>query len=121
MNDSHYVPRSVLLDLEPRVIDSIRNGPFGKVHNQENVFVCSNGSGAGNNWAHGYAQGSRLDEEIMEIIDREAEGTDNLEGYMLCHSIAGGTGSGMGSYILETVERQISKEIDFYLFSFPKQ
>lgn len=35
------------------------------------------------------------------MIDREAEGSDSLEGFVLCHSIAGGTGSGMGSFILE--------------------
>ncbi len=34
-------------------------------------------------------------------MDREADNSDSLEGFVLCHSIAGGTGSGMGSYILE--------------------
>lgn len=28
------------------------------------------------------------------MIDREADGSDSLEGFVLCHSIAGGTGSG---------------------------
>jgi hypothetical protein len=32
---------------------------------------------------------------LMEMIDREADGSDSLEGFVLCHSIAGGTGSGM--------------------------
>ena len=31
----------------------------------------------------------------MEMVDREADGSDSLEGFVLCHSIAGGTGSGM--------------------------
>jgi len=39
----------------------------------------------------------------MDMIDREAEGSDSLEGFVLCHSIAGGTGSGMGSFILEVL------------------
>ena len=30
----------------------------------------------------------------MDMIDREADGSDSLEGFVLCHSIAGGTGSG---------------------------
>jgi len=33
----------------------------------------------------------------MEIVRREAEGCDALEGFFVCHSIAGGTGSGFGS------------------------
>ena len=35
------------------------------------------------------------------LADREAEYCDSLEGFNLCHSIAGGTGSGMGSFVLE--------------------
>ncbi len=86
-------------------------------------------------------QGKQLYEEVFDIIDREADGSDSLEvrasaepcnhsnsshsgsalpllkqssrgqlqlcsslqfqGFVLCHSIAGGTGSGMGSYVLE--------------------
>ena len=46
-------------------------------------------------------QAERLTEEIFDILDREADNSDSLEGFVLCHSIAGGTGSGMGSYILE--------------------
>lgn len=34
------------------------------------------------------------------MIDREAENSDSLEGFVLTHSIAGGTGSGVGSYLL---------------------
>lgn len=33
----------------------------------------------------------------MDMIDREADGSDSLEGFVLCHSIAGGTGSGFFS------------------------
>ena len=43
--------------------------------------------------------------EIMDMIDREADGSDSLEGFVMCHSIAGGTGSGLGSYILEVHRR----------------
>lgn len=39
----------------------------------------------------------------MDMIDREADGSDSLEGFVVCHSIAGGTGSGMGSYLLEAL------------------
>lgn len=48
-------------------------------------------------------QGEKLYEEIFDIIDREADGSESLEGFVLCHSIAGGTGSGMGSYMLERI------------------
>lgn len=45
------------------------------------------------------------------MVDREAEGSDSLEGFMLLHSIAGGTGSGMGSNILEHMNDRFPKKI----------
>jgi hypothetical protein len=47
--------------------------------NPENFFISKEGGGAGNNWASGFAQGEALQEEIMEMIDREADGSDSLE------------------------------------------
>lgn len=35
--------------------------------------------GAGNNWGAGYSIGEQVHEEVMEMIDREAEGSDSLE------------------------------------------
>lgn len=67
--------------------------------------------GAGNNWGAGYAAGDRIQEEIFDMIDREADGSDSLEGFMLLHSIAGGTGSGLGSYILERMNDRFPKKI----------
>ena len=38
------------------------------------------------------------------MVEREAEGSDSLEGFILTHSIAGGTGSGLGSYLTEIIK-----------------
>lgn len=120
-DDEHYIPRAVLLDLEPRVINTIMTSPYSKLYNQENVFVSKNGGGAGNNWASGFSQGERLSEEIFDIIDREADGSDSLEGFVLCHSIAGGTGSGMGSNILEKLSDRFPKKLVQTYSVFPNQ
>ncbi|GAB1601111.1 tubulin gamma-1 chain-like [Argonauta hians] len=110
-DDEHYIPRAVLLDLEPRVINSIMSSPYAKLYNPENVFLGKQGGGAGNNWAVGFSQGEKLYEEIFDIIDREADGSDSLEGFVLCHSIAGGTGSGLGSYMLEKLNDRFPKKL----------
>ena len=47
------------------------------------------------------AEKVKVREEIFDMLDREADNSDSLEGFVLCHSIAGGTGSGMGSFLLE--------------------
>ena len=100
-DDDHYIPRALLIDLEPRVVNGIQSSTFRNFFNPENVFVSEDGGGAGNNWASGYRQGEEKEEELMEMIEREADNSDSLEGFALCHSVAGGTGSGLGSYLLE--------------------
>jgi tubulin gamma len=110
-DDDHYIPRAILIDLEPRVIKSIQNSPYSKLYNPENIFMSKEGGGAGNVWAKGYAEGERFQEEIIEMIDREADGSDSLEGFILIHSINGGTGSGFGSYTLEKLNERFPKKL----------
>lgn len=61
------------------------------------------------------------------MVDREAEGSDSLEvrsfrllgrimlnaaqGFMMMHSIAGGTGSGLGSFMLERLNDKFPKKL----------
>jgi tubulin gamma len=110
-DDTRYIPRAILLDLEPRVIHGIQNGPFKNIYNPENVYIHKEGTGAGNNWAAGYSMGTQIEEEIMDMIDREADGSDSLEGFMMLHSIAGGTGSGLGSFLLERLNDRFPKKL----------
>lgn len=119
-DDEHYVPRALLLDLEPRVLTNLTT-ELPKLFNPENVFISKDGGGAGNNWAVGYESAEKVQEEIMEMIDREADGSESLEGFVLCHSIAGGTGSGMGSYLLERLNDHFPKKLIQTYSVFPNQ
>ena len=38
-DDEHYIPRSVLLDLEPRVINNIMTSEYKKLYNPENIYL----------------------------------------------------------------------------------
>ena len=78
-DDEHFVPRSLQLDLEPRVINAILASPYRSLYNPENFYVSSEGGGAGNNWASGYHQASQVHDTLMDMIDREADGSDSLE------------------------------------------
>ncbi|BDA42973.1 Tubulin gamma chain [Coccomyxa sp. Obi] len=120
-DDERYIPRALLIDLEPRVINSIQNSDIKNLFNPENVFLSSHGGGAGNNWASGYHQGESVQEDILDMIDREAGYSDSLEGFVLCHSIAGGTGSGMGSYLLEALGDRFPKKLIQTYSVFPNQ
>ena len=43
--------------------------------------------------------------------DREVGYCDSLEGFTVCHSIAGGTGSGLGSWLLEQLNQRFPKKL----------
>lgn len=55
------------------------NSPFKGLYNPENIFLSKDGGGAGNNWAQGYSAGERVYDDLMEMLDREADGSDSLE------------------------------------------
>ncbi|KAF2014944.1 tubulin-domain-containing protein [Aaosphaeria arxii CBS 175.79] len=110
-DDTRYIPRAILLDLEPRVLNSIQNSPYKNIYNPENFYIHKDGTGAGNNWGMGYSMGEQVQDEVLDMIDREADGSDSLEGFMLLHSIAGGTGSGLGSFMLERLNDRFPKKL----------
>jgi len=120
-DDEHYIPRALLVDLEPRVVQGIQHSLYSQLYNPENFFMSQHGGGAGNNWANGYCEGEQCQDEILEMIDREADGSDSLEGFVLTHSIAGGTGSGFGSYLLERLNDRYPKKLIQTYSVFPNE
>jgi tubulin gamma len=61
------------------VINGIQTGPYKNIYNPENFYVHKEGAGAGNNWAAGYDLGGTVQDELIDMIDREADGSDSLE------------------------------------------
>ncbi|XP_061551796.1 tubulin beta-4B chain-like isoform X7 [Phycodurus eques] len=81
-----YVPRAVLVDLEPGTMDSVRSGPFGQIFRPDN-FVFGQ-SGAGNNWAKGhYTEGAEVVDSVLDVVRKESENCDCLQGYQLTHAL----------------------------------
>lgn len=69
-DDQHYIPRALLIDLEPRVINGIQNSEYRNLYNHENIFVSDHGGGAGNNWANGYDQVSSLSLLMFQHVNQ---------------------------------------------------
>ncbi|CAG5118364.1 unnamed protein product, partial [Candidula unifasciata] len=94
-----FVPRAVLVDLEPGVLDGVRGGPFGGIFNPSNFMFGR--AGCSNNWAKGHlTDGAELADSIIECTRREAERCDYLQGFQITHSLGGGTGGGLGCLLL---------------------
>jgi tubulin beta len=86
-------------------MDSVRASPFGKLFRPDN-FIHGQ-SGAGNNWAKGfYTEGAELVSDVIDVVRRETEKCDCLQGFQITHSLGGGTGSGMGSLIISKIKEE---------------
>ena len=77
------------------------------------MFACDTGqSGAGNNWAKGhYTEGAELVDSVLDVVRKEAEGCDCLQGFQLTHSLGGGTGSGMGTLLISKIREEFPDRI----------
>lgn len=123
--------RCVLVDTEPKVIASARSGSVGRLYDPARCYVGQ--SGRGNNWAFGYTDmvagpkttrrnpsgqfvtgggggvddgggdGPDLLHAVLEGIRREVEECDSAPDFLLVHSLAGGSGSGLGCRLLEAL------------------
>merc|ERR1712204_105591 len=90
--------------------DSVRAGPFGQLFRPDN-FVFGQ-TGAGNNWAKGhYTEGAELIDSVLDVVRKEAEGCDCLQGFQLVHSLGGGTGSGMGTLLISKIREEYPDRI----------
>ncbi|KAJ6865181.1 hypothetical protein NC651_035676 [Populus alba x Populus x berolinensis] len=116
-----FVPRAVLMDLEPGTMDSVRSGPYGHIFRPDN-FVFGQ-SGARNNWAKGhYTEGAEMIDSVLDVVRKEAENCDCLKGFQVCHSLGGGTGSSMGTLLISKIREEYLGQmiLTFSVFPSPK-
>ena len=72
-------------------------------------------SGAGNNWAKGhYTEGAELVDSVLDVVRKEAESCDCLQGFQLTHSLGGGTGSGMGTLLISKIREEYPDRMSLY-------
>ena len=70
-------------------------------------------NGTGNNWAKGhYTEGAELIDTVLDVVRKEAEGCDCLQGFQLTHSLGGGTGSGMGTLLISKIKEDYPDKIN---------
>lgn len=69
-----------------------------------------------------YTEGAELVDAVIEVIRREAEHCDCLQGFQLTHSLGGGTGSGMGTLLVSKMREEYPDRImtTYSVFPSPK-
>jgi len=117
-----HVPRAVFVDLEPSVVDEIRTGTYRKLFHPEQLL--SGKEDAANNYARGhYTVGKEMVDGTLERIRKLSDQCSGLQGFMIFHSVGGGTGSGFGSLLLERLSVEYGKKkskLDFCIYPSPE-
>ncbi len=101
--DSQLQARAVLVDMESKVIQhSMLEARRGRKWGYDSSCAYTQKRGSGNNWANGYCKhGPPAMERIMEMVQKQVEQCDRLDGFLVLMSVAGGTGSGVGALVTE--------------------
>jgi len=115
-----YVPRNLSVDLEPTVLDDIRRGSMSGMYHPE--FLVNGKEDAANNFARGhYTVGKEQMDIVNDRIRKLVDNSENVQGFIVNHSVGGGTGSGMGMLILErlAVDYRKKSKIGFEIYPSP--
>ncbi|KAL5107447.1 Tubulin alpha-2 chain [Taenia crassiceps] len=120
MSDGRYVPRTIFVDTDPTTIEEAR---YDLLRSLFNPLCFFNGKEeAASNYARGrFILGAELIEPIINRIRQEVEATDNCQGFIVNHSIGGGTGSGLTVRIMEHLTNEYRKAISIQFPIFPSE
>jgi len=111
--------RAVLIDMEEGVVNEImKKSPIASVFNNKQFITDQ--SGAGNNWAVGHLEyGKQYRDVISNVIRKTAEKCDCLTCFFCIHSMGGGTGSGLGTFVLQLLEDEYPDVFRFVTAVYP--
>ncbi|KAG6420932.1 hypothetical protein SASPL_117477 [Salvia splendens] len=116
-----HVPRAVFVDLEPSVIDEVRTGTYRQLFHPEQLI--SGKEDAANNFARGhYTIGKEIVDLCLDRIRKLADNCTGLQGFLVFHAVGGGTGSGLGSLLLERLSVDYGKKskLGFTIYPSPQ-
>merc|ERR1712156_1239816 len=109
-----------MVDLEPNVIDDVKSSPYAAIFHPE--FLLSGDEDAANNFARGhYTVGREMIDKVNDRMRKLVDNCDNIQGFIVNHSVGGGTGSGMGSLMLErmAVDYRKKPKLGFEVYPSP--
>uniref|UniRef100_F1KXF3 Tubulin alpha chain n=1 Tax=Ascaris suum TaxID=6253 RepID=F1KXF3_ASCSU len=116
-----YVPRAIMVDLEPTVVDEIRTGPYKRLFHPEQMVTGK--EDAANNYARGhYTIGKEFIDPVLDKVRHLAENCGSLQGFLIFHSFGGGTGSGFTSLLMERLSIDYGKKskLQFSIYPAPQ-
>jgi len=115
-----FVPRNISVDLEPSVLDDVRMGPYAQLFHPD--FLVNGMEDAANNFARGfYTKGKEILDAVNDRLRKLVDNCSSVQGFIVNHAVGGGTGSGLGSLILERIATDYRKKakIGFEIYPAP--
>ncbi|KAH7512852.1 hypothetical protein FEM48_Zijuj12G0134100 [Ziziphus jujuba var. spinosa] len=116
-----HVPRAIFVDLEPTVIDEVRTGHYRQLFHPEQLI--SGKEDAANNFARGhYTVGREIVDLCLDRVRKLADNCTGLQGFLVFSAVGGGTGSGLGSLLLERLSVDYGKKskLGFTIYPSPQ-
>ncbi|GKT36870.1 Alpha-tubulin [Aduncisulcus paluster] len=113
-----HVPRAVLFDLEPTVVDEVRAGAYRQLYHPEQI-INGKEDAASNYAAAYYALGRQSIDLVLDRTRKLADQCSGLQGFFIFHSFGGGTGSGFSSLLLERLATDYGKKAKFEFAVYP--
>merc|ERR1711993_157535 len=116
-----HVPRAVMVDLEPSVVDSVRQGTYKSLFHPEQLITGK--EDAANNYARGhYTIGKEIVDLVLDRVRKLADNCTGLQGFLVFHSFGGGTGSGFTSLLMERLSVDYGKKskLEFTVWACPQ-
>lgn len=97
----------MLIDMEESVVEYSQKSSIGELFDPALAVTAQ--SGSGNNWAVGYHEyGHMYRERIVDVLRMTAEKCDCMSSWFILHSMGGGTGSGLGTHVLNMLADEFS-------------
>jgi tubulin alpha len=133
-----HVPRAVMVDLEPSVVDSgacvlsfywlfslssykVRQSKYKGLFHPEQLITGK--EDAANNYARGhYTIGKEIIDNVLDRIRKLSDNCSGLQGFLVFHSFGGGTGSGFTSLLMERLSVDYGKKakLEFAVYPAPQ-
>ncbi|KHN04307.1 Tubulin alpha-3/alpha-5 chain [Glycine soja] len=112
-----HAPRVVFVDLEPTVIDEVRCGTYRQLFHPEQLI--SDKEDAANNFA---CVGKEIVDLCLDRIHKLVDNCTGLQGFLVFNAVGGGTGSGLGSLLLERLSVDYGKKskLGFTIYPSPQ-
>ncbi|KAK6635181.1 hypothetical protein RUM44_000432 [Polyplax serrata] len=121
LTEDKMIPRMVMVDLEPSILDSVRGSKYKALYHPDQLI--SGREDACSNFARGH---DTVGKEILPIsfdsLKKVVENCDSLQGFIMFHSCGGGTGSGFGTLLMESIVNEYPKKsrLEYVVYPAPQ-